>query len=98
LTSNPVEDRGAVVLAKRLRDLPDTPGAFAAYERLRRDRVQRIVASAARTSNMKAAGPIARMLRDLMMPVFLRRAAGRGDRSMPWMHDHHISWDEKVAA
>jgi hypothetical protein len=47
---------------------------------------------------MKAAGPIARMLRDLMMPVFLRRAAGRGGQSTAWMHDHHIAWDKKVAA
>jgi 2-polyprenyl-6-methoxyphenol hydroxylase-like FAD-dependent oxidoreductase len=34
----------AVVLAKCLRDLPDIPRAFAAYEQLRRQRVERIVA------------------------------------------------------
>jgi len=88
-----IED--AVVLARCLRDLPDTRQAFAAYERLRRVRVERIVAHGARTSNSKAAGPIARVLRDLMMPLILKRVA-RGEY-LAWMHDYHIAWDEHVA-
>ena len=88
-----IED--AVVLARCLRDLPDIGQAFVAYERLRRARVERIVAHGARTSNSKAAGPIARVLRDLMMPVILKRVANGG--SLAWMHDYHIDWDEKVA-
>jgi 2-polyprenyl-6-methoxyphenol hydroxylase-like FAD-dependent oxidoreductase len=87
-----IED--AVVLARCLRDLPDGGQALAAYERLRRARVERIVAHGARTSNSKAAGPVARVLRDLMLPMILRRAGGG---SLAWMHDHHIVWDEKVA-
>jgi 2-polyprenyl-6-methoxyphenol hydroxylase-like FAD-dependent oxidoreductase len=89
-----VED--AVVLARCLRDLPDTGQAFAAYERLRRGRVERIVAHGARTSNSKAAGPVGRALRDLMMPVILKRVVRGG--SLAWMHDYHIDRDEKVAA
>jgi len=88
-----IED--AVVLARCLRDLPDTRGAFAAYEKLRRGRVERIVAHGARTSNSKAAGPVGRVLRDLMMPAILRRVANGG--SLAWMHDYHIDWNEKVA-
>lgn len=88
-----VED--AVVLARCLRDLPDIGRAFAAYDRLRRERVERIVAHGARTSNSKAAGPIARRLRDLMMPMILRRVAN--GESLTWMHDYHIDWQEKVA-
>src|ERR687894_695646 len=88
-----IED--AVVLARCLRDLPDTRQAFAAYERLRRARVERIVAHGARTSNNKAAGPVGRVLRDLMMPLILKRVA-RGE-SLAWMHDYHIDWDAKVA-
>jgi len=88
-----IED--AVVLARCLRDLPDVPQAFAAYERLRRKRVERIVAHGARTSNSKAAGPVARVIRDLMMPVILKRVANT--RSLAWMHDYHIDWDAKVA-
>ena len=85
----------AVVLSRCLRDLPDTRQAFVAYERLRRSRVERIVAHGARTSNSKAAGPVTRMLRDLMMPLVLKRVVRGG--SLAWMHDYHIAWDEKVA-
>jgi len=88
-----IED--AVVLARCLRDRPDIPQAFVAYEQLRRTRVERIVAHGARTSNSKAAGPVARVLRDLMMPAILKRVANGG--SLAWMHDYHIDWNEKVA-
>jgi 2-polyprenyl-6-methoxyphenol hydroxylase-like FAD-dependent oxidoreductase len=88
-----IED--AVVLARCLRDLPDIGQAFAAYERLRKTRVERIVAHGARTSNSKAAGPVARVLRDMMMPLILKRVAS--GESLAWMHDYHIAWDEKVA-
>jgi FAD-dependent urate hydroxylase len=88
-----IED--AVVLARCLRDLPDTGHAFATYERLRRARVERIVSHGARTSNSKAAGPVGRVLRDLMMPLILKRVARGG--SLAWMHDYHIDWDTKVA-
>jgi 2-polyprenyl-6-methoxyphenol hydroxylase-like FAD-dependent oxidoreductase len=91
-----IED--GVVLAKCLRDLPDIRQAFAAYERLRRERVERVVAQGARSSSGKAAGPIARVLRDLMLPVILKRVAGSGERSLAWMYGYHIDWDEKVAA
>jgi len=88
-----IED--AIVLARCLRDLPDTRGAFAAYENLRRRRVERIVAHGARTSNSKAVGPVGRVLRDLMMPVILKRVTNGG--SLAWMHDYHIDWNERVA-
>jgi 2-polyprenyl-6-methoxyphenol hydroxylase-like FAD-dependent oxidoreductase len=91
-----IED--AVVLARCLRDLPDIRQAFAAYERLRRERVERVVAQGARSSSGKAAGPIARVLRDLVLPVILKRVASSGERSLAWVYDYHIDWDEKVAA
>jgi FAD-dependent urate hydroxylase len=91
-----IED--AVVLAKCLRDLPDIRQAFAAYEQLRRERAERVVAQGARSSSGKAAGPVARVLRDLMLPVVLKRVASSGEKSLAWMYDYHIDWDEKVAA
>jgi FAD-dependent urate hydroxylase len=90
-----IED--AVVLAKCLRDLPDIQQAFAAYEQLRRKRVEHVVAQGARSSSGKAAGPIARVLRDLMLPVILKRVASSGERSLAWMYGYHIDWNEKVA-
>ena len=81
----------AVVLAKCLRDQPDTSRAFAAYEQLRRGRVERIVAQGARTSSTKTPGPLARVLRDLMLPVVFKLLVT--DKSLAWIHDHHIDWD-----
>ena len=51
-----IED--AVVLAKCLRDCRDPPAAFARFEAARRPRVERIIKSAARINNSKAAGPV----------------------------------------
>jgi FAD-dependent urate hydroxylase len=81
----------AVVLAKSLRDLPDIPQALAAYEQLRRRRVERIVAQGARTSSSKTPGPVARVLRDLLLPVVFKFLVT--DRSQAWIHDHHIDWE-----
>jgi 2-polyprenyl-6-methoxyphenol hydroxylase-like FAD-dependent oxidoreductase len=81
----------AVVLAKSLRDLPDLPRALDAYERLRRRRVERIVAQGARSSSSKTPGPVGRGLRDLLLPVVFRFLVT--DRSLAWVYDHHIDWD-----
>jgi FAD-dependent urate hydroxylase len=81
----------AVVLAKSLRDLPDIPRAFAAYEQLRRRRVERIVAQGARTGSTKTQGPVGRVVRDLLLPLVFRFLVT--DRSMAWIYDHHLDWD-----
>jgi len=81
----------AVVLAKSLRDLPDVPQALAAYEGLRRKRVERIVAQGARTSSSKTPGPAGRVLRDLLLPVVFKFLVT--DRSQAWIYRHHIDWD-----
>ncbi len=88
-----IED--AVELGRCLRDLPDPAAAFAAYERLRRERVEKVVAAGARASNVKAAGPVGRVLRDAVLPVFLRMQARQ---SAAWLHGHHIDWDAPVGA
>ena len=86
----------AVVLAKCLRDLPDIPEALAAYEGLRRKRVERIVAQGARTSSAKTPGPVGRALRDLALPLVFKLFVT--DRSMAWIYDHHIDWDAPLVA
>jgi FAD-dependent urate hydroxylase len=84
----------AVVLAQCLRDLPEIPRALAAYERLRRSRVERIVAQGARTGSAKTPGPVGRVVRDLALPLVFRFLVT--DRSMAWIHDHHIDWAAPV--
>jgi FAD-dependent urate hydroxylase len=86
-----IED--AVELGRCLRDLPDPAAAFATYERLRRARVERVVASGARSSGSKAAGPVGRVLRDAFLPIVLRR---QGAEAAAWLHGHHIDWDAPV--
>ncbi len=89
-----IED--AVVLAKCLRDLPDVTRAFAAFERLRRPRVERIVAEGARSSRNKTAGPVGRVLRDLMLPWLFRYLVT--EKSLSWMYDYRIDWDGPAAS
>lgn len=93
----------AVVLAERghaLRDegdqhLPPVAAvALAAYEVVRRRRVERIVAAGARTSGAKAAGLIGRVLRDATLPLVLPFAG----RSQGWIHGHPIDGDAPVRA
>jgi FAD-dependent urate hydroxylase len=85
----------AVVLAQCLRDRPDIPQALAAYEGLRRRRVERIVAQGARTGSAKTPGPVGRVLRDLALPLVFKLLVT--ERSMAWIYDHHIDWDTPVA-
>ena len=83
-----------VVLAQCLRDLSGIQNAFAAFERIRRNRVERIVAQGARSSSSKAAGPVGRILRDLALPFVFRHLVT--EKSMAWMYEHHINWDGLV--
>ncbi|MDR3665032.1 MAG: NAD(P)/FAD-dependent oxidoreductase [Mycobacterium sp.] len=89
-----VED--AVILAQCLRDCPDTPIAFTTFEHLRRDRVEKIVKHGNRSSNTKAAGPVGRIVRDLMLPFIFRHAANDGGRSMMWLQGHHIDFGKSI--
>ena len=63
------------VLARCLRDLSTIPEAFAQFEASRRPRVERIIKWAARMNNSKAAGPLGRVIRDALMPMFMKMAA-----------------------
>jgi len=86
----------AVVLARCLRDLP-VHEAFAVFEGLRRERVERVVAQGFGVSSAKSPPPIGRLARDLLMPVVLRRAAARGRDQQAWVRAHHVDWDAPVA-
>lgn len=85
----------AIVLAKCLRDVPDTRQAFAAFERLRRDRVEEIVKQARRTGNQKApSGAFGRALRDLVLPFFLKM----GVKQTEPVYSYRVDWDERIPA
>ncbi|MEZ0090197.1 FAD-dependent oxidoreductase [Streptacidiphilus sp. EB129] len=83
----------AVELARCLRDLPYDQ-AFAAYERLRRPRAERIIKETTRKNSAKTAGPVGRVVFATLMRIF-------GKLSKPekqaWMFHYRIHWDETVA-
>ncbi|HUS14506.1 MAG TPA: NAD(P)/FAD-dependent oxidoreductase [Chloroflexia bacterium] len=86
----------AVVLAQCLRDIPGRDAAFAAYERLRKPRVEKLVAGARRTGNSKAIShPVGIFLRDLLMPVFVRLFSRSAQ--LEWIHSYHVDWNARVA-
>jgi FAD-dependent urate hydroxylase len=86
-----IED--ALVLAKCLRDLPDSAQAFAAFEQIRRPRVERVVAFGARSSSGKAPGLVGRVVRDLALPTVLKLVA---KASQEWLYGYHIDWEAQV--
>ncbi|GAB4583585.1 FAD-dependent monooxygenase [Nocardia sp. IFM 10818] len=62
----------AIELARCLRDIPDPATAFATYEALRRPRVEGVAARVARINQTKAAGPVARKMMSVVMPVMFK--------------------------
>jgi FAD-dependent urate hydroxylase len=86
----------ALVVAKCLRDLPDAERASATYERLRRERAEKVVAYSHRIGRSKTIGnPVGVWIRDLVMPFMLKRFAN--PKAHAWIYTYHVDWDDKVA-
>jgi len=86
----------AITLATCLRDLPTYTDAFAAYQRLRQPRVEKVIRYARSIDSHKRA-PKSRIgiaLRDTVTPIFLRKAAT--DTRNAWLFDHPVDWDTHV--
>ena len=83
----------AVTLARCLRDEPGHEAAFGRYEQLRRDRVERVVAWGAMMGGTKTAGPLMRVVRDLVLPRILAKGSTpEALDKQAWMFGHHIDW------
>ncbi|MET0419784.1 MAG: FAD-dependent monooxygenase [Actinoplanes sp.] len=80
----------AIELARCLRDLP-IPRAFAAYEQLRRGRVERVITQTARVNSDKAPGPVARLIRDVTFPIAMRTFYNQ-EKLTGWIHRYTIDW------
>ena len=83
----------AIVLARCLRDLP-CDQALAAYETLRRPRVERVIKETTRKNSSKTAGPLGRVVFALAMRIFTKLVK---PEKMAWMFDYRIDWDAPVA-
>ena len=84
----------AFQLARCLRDLPDMPSALAAYEGLRRPRVEKIAARGAKISRAKAPGPVAQRMMRLLLPVMMRTMDL--EKTMGVEQRYTIDWDAPV--
>ena len=87
-----IED--AIVLAKCLRDIPDPATAFAMFKGLRQDRVERVVKHGKRSGDGKAQGRFGAMIRDLVLPMIVRRMVT--SNSLSWMYDYRIDFPAPV--
>jgi 2-polyprenyl-6-methoxyphenol hydroxylase-like FAD-dependent oxidoreductase len=88
----------AVQLARCLRDLPHEQ-AFATYERMRRSRAEKVIALAAKTNSDKAAGPIARVIRDLAMLAMTKLVKPETmARKLDWQFNYQIDWNAPATA
>lgn len=84
----------ALHLARCLRDIKDPPAAFAAYEALRRERVERITKRGARTNRTKTPGPVGRKAMHVMMPLFFRMV--NFDKMLGAEQRYRIDWEAPV--
>jgi len=85
----------AIQLAQCLRDLPDAPSAFSRYESLRRPRVEKVAARAAKTNTGKALGPVATRMMGLLMPLALKTVM-KAEKTLGAEQRFRIDWDETV--
>jgi len=85
----------AIVLAKSLRDIPEWEQAFATYERLRRERVERVVHYARSLGSWRVmTNPIQVWFWELLMPLFLKRSAN--PTALDWLYSYKVEWDAPV--
>jgi 2-polyprenyl-6-methoxyphenol hydroxylase-like FAD-dependent oxidoreductase len=85
----------AIQLARCLRDMPGVPSAFAAYERLRRPRVEKIASRGARISHAKAPGPVAQRMMRLLLPLMVKTM--NIEKTMATEQRYIIDWDAALA-
>ncbi|MGV9613144.1 FAD-dependent oxidoreductase [Nocardia xishanensis] len=85
----------AVQLARCLRDLPEPAAAFAAYEWLRRERVEGVAARAAKINSSKTPGPVARKVMNLLMPLMVKTVMNP-EKTVGAERRYRIDWDAQV--
>ena len=69
------------------------PQAFAAYEKLRRPRVEKVIAATNRKNSAKAAGPVMRTINAWAIKIFAKLAK---PEKMAWVFHYRINWDARM--
>jgi len=76
---------------------PDLATAFAAHERLRRTRLERVATQAAETNRTKGFGSVATRIMGRTMPLALRTVL-TPERMLGADQRHRIDWDASIGA
>lgn len=89
-----IED--AVVLARAL-ESADVPAALVAYDAERRERMAKMVKAASDNRDAKTAGPVARRVRNAVMPLATRLFY---ERATSWLYTHDVTdgWHPSAAS
>lgn len=80
----------AMVLARCIRDEPDHRSAFRRFEAGRRPRVEHVIAQARRNGDHKVPNPVASVIRDALLPIFLRLGARDARRT----YGYRVRWSD----
>jgi 2-polyprenyl-6-methoxyphenol hydroxylase-like FAD-dependent oxidoreductase len=86
----------AIQLARCLRDLPDPASAFAAYEQLRRPRVEGVAARARKINHSKTPGPVGRRMMSWLMPLMIKGMDP--EKTMGAEQRYRIDWAAPVSS
>lgn len=86
-----IED--ALTLTRCLRDCSELSQAFTAYQKMRHTRIQKIITGARAVNRSKASGPVARLIRDAVMPLMMKFT--KSD-AYAWMYNYHINFDQPI--
>ena len=93
----------SIVLAKCLRDIPNTHDAFVKFQSLRKERTEKLVKFARESGAFHLwKNPIRRLFRDLLMSLtinpFFQKHAKSGSRfSMDTLFGYKVDWDNKIS-
>ena len=83
----------AVVLAKCLRDISQLDQAFAKFEKLRKQRAEKIVKASQESGKiMTTTNPIGKLFRNMLMSYGIKSYAKKYD----WIFSYKVDWDEKI--
>ena len=87
-----IED--AVVLAKCLRDISNVQEAFRSFEKLRKQRTEKVVKMAQQLGSIfSMTNPIKKWFRNkVTMPIFIKR----GLKSADWIYFYDVEWKKKI--
>ncbi|MFC0439702.1 NAD(P)/FAD-dependent oxidoreductase [Kutzneria buriramensis] len=86
----------AIELARCLRDLPARQ-AFEAYERLRRERVEKVAEYGEKVNQDKVNGRVSQLVTSVLAPIAMKLFM-KPEKMFGWLHRFRIDWDAKVTA